>query len=309
MILRTELVMKSWTRRSLLQATATSLLAKPEALLDRLGLNCPLKPDEMGARKILAAAREAGFRRLQVYFDWTQVSDSYVRNLPGWVRAEGLKVDVLGAYVNCVAPDILIMGTRARDLDRAIDLAPTLGAKRLTAWTGGYGPKLFTSDERNFAPEAANAILRTLEPMIKRLEEGDLTLALESYITLACPDAPRLRRLLDRMPGCIGAVFDPPNLTPIALYEQRDEVLRMMLQTLKGRVGVVHWKDFQLAKDGRSYDLPGPLGGVMNYELFLECVKQLPPDTPIKVEHITPDQYASFHAKLAPIFLEAMKNS
>ena len=294
------------TRRSLLQASSSTLLLGVQKSADRLGLNCPLESNETAARKTLHTARQAGFRKLQIYFDWTQVNDSYLRGLPTWVKEEGLAVEVLGAYVNCVEPSILIMGTRAEDLDRAIELAPALGAQRMTAWTGGYGPKLFTSDPRNFTPSASDAILRTLEPRFKRLEEQKLRLALESYITLACPDAPTLRRLLNRTPPFINAVFDPPNLTPIASYSRRDEVLRDMAPILKGRVGVVHWKDFRLAKDGRSYDLPGPLGGVMNYPLFLSLVKQLPSDTPVVIEHISPDQYAEFHSRLEPIFTRAL---
>jgi sugar phosphate isomerase/epimerase len=294
------------TRRRLLEASGSALLLREHKSANRLGINCPLDSNETGARKILHAARQAGFRKVQVYFDWVQVNDSYIRGLPAWVKAEDLETEVLGAYVNCVAPDILIMGTRARDLDRAIELAPVLGAKQMTAWTGGYGPKLFTSDARNFTPAASDAIMRTLEPRFKRLEQQKVGLALESYITLACPDAPSLRKLLDRMPPFINAVFDPPNLTPVASYGRRDEVLREMLITLKDRVGVVHWKDFRLAKDGRSYDLPGPLGGVMNYTLFLNCVKQLPADTPIMAEHIRPDQYSEVHSKLEPIFTRAL---
>lgn len=294
------------TRRSLLKASGGLLALRKHDTADRLGLNCPLDSNETSARRTLHAARQAGFRRIQVYFDWVHVDKAYLRGLPAWVKEEGLQVEVLGAYVNCVAPDILIMGTRAQDLDRAIEFAPKLGAKRLTAWTGGYGPKLFTADARNFTPAASDAILRTLEPRFRRLEQQNLRLALESYITLACPDAPSLRRLLDRTPPFINAVFDPPNLTPIARYGKRDEVLREMLTTLKNRVGVVHWKDFRLAKDGQSYDLPGPLGGVMNYTLFLECVKQLPADTPIMVEHISPGQYSEFHSKLEPIFTRAL---
>ncbi len=299
--------MPSLTRRSLLLASAAVLSRGGQPPEARLGLNCLLASDETAARKTLQTARQAGFRNLQVYFDWTKVTDAYLRALPSWIRQEDLQAEVLGAYVNCVEPSILIMNTRAEDLGRAIELAPALGAKRLTAWTGGYGPKLFTSDPKNWTPAAEDAILRTLEPHYKRLEQGKLRLALESYITLTCPDAPSLRRVLDRTPACINAVFDPPNLTPTAAYQQRDQVLVDMLKTLKDRVGVVHWKDFRLAPDGRSYELPGPLGGVMNYELFLKCVKQLPDDTPIVMEHITPDQYAAFHNRLQPIFASAMK--
>ena len=289
------------TRRSWLGVTGTALLARGDTA-DRLGLNCLVKTEEGEARRTLQATRSAGFKRIQLYFDWVTASRVFLRGLPSWVRAADLNVAALGAYVNCVAPEFLIMGTRARDLDQAIDMAREFSATRLVAWTGGYGPQLFTSDSRNWQPGAADALLRTLAPRYKRLEDQRLTLALESYITLTCPDAPSLRRLLDRTPSCINAVFDPPNLTPIALYSARDQVLREMLATLKDRVGIVHWKDFRLARSGRSYDLPGPMGGVMNVPLFLECVKKLPADIPVFAEHIQPADYAAYRAKLTPVF-------
>ena len=297
------------TRRDMLLGSAAALsLGAEEQGGDRLGLNCFLPSEETAARQTLEQARQAGFRRIQLYFSWVDASEPYLRGLPAWVKAADLEVVALGSYVNCVAPEILIMGTRAKDLDRAIEMAPAFGAQRLVSWTGGYGPKLFTADERNWQPAAADAILRTLEPRYQRLEGQRLKLVLESYITLCCPDAPSLRRLLDRTPPFINAVFDPPNLTPIDEYGRRDEVLRAMPAVLKDRVGIVHWKDFRLAKDGRSYDLPGPMGGVMDVPLFLACVKKLPRETPIVAEHIPPDKYAEFHAKLLPVFTRARGN-
>jgi sugar phosphate isomerase/epimerase len=294
------------TRRGLLLGSA-GVLAMAKGGADRLGINLHLETQERAARDVLARARQAGFRRAQVYFDWVKADASFLRALPGWIQAEDLRTDVLGAYVNCAAPDTLIMETRAQDLDRAIELAPSLGVKRLTAWTGGYGSGLFVADERNFTPAAADAIIRTLETRYQRLEERGLQLALESYVTLACPDAPSLRRLLDRTPPCVQAVFDPPNLTPIRRYRERDTVLREMAKILQGRVGVVHCKDFRLAEDGRSYQLPGPLDGVMNYPLFLDCIKPFPSDVPLVAEHIAPEQYASYYARLAPLFASRLE--
>jgi len=103
--------------------------------------------------------------------------------------------------------------------------------------------------------------VRFLDPKLKRIADRRLTVALESYITLVCPDAMSLRKLLDRLPPFVTAVLDPPNLTPIDRYPARDAELKRMFQVLEGRVGVVHMKDFRLAADLLSYDLPGPLKG------------------------------------------------
>jgi sugar phosphate isomerase/epimerase len=268
---------------------------------DRLGVMCMLPADERGARSVLNAASQAGFQRIQVQFPWNGINDSFLKALPAWCRAAGLRVDVLSAYVNCVAPEIVIMTTRAEDFDRALEYAPEIGAKRLIAWTGGYGPGLMDADARNRLPEAQAAIRRFLEPRLKRLEAAGLTLALETYITLACPDARTLAGLLTGMPPSITAVLDPPNLTPVARYNERDAVMKEMFELLRGRIGVAHLKDFRLAKDGASYDLPGPLGGEVNYPLYLKLLEQLPVDVPLIAEHIGPTEFASTRAKLLPL--------
>ena len=285
------------TRRTFM-AAAGAAAALGDSWSGRLGIMCQLSDAEASSRKTLAAAREAGFRTIQVNFPWTKVDVRYLAGLPGWIRAEGLRCEVLSAYVNCVQPETILMATRREDFARALDYAEQVGARRLVAWTGSYLTDLMKADERNFAAGARDAIVRFLEPHLPKLESAKLTLALETYITLACPDAPSLRQLLDRLPPSVGAVLDPPNLTPLARYAERDAVLREMVRTLQGRIAVVHMKDFRLRTDRRGYDLPGPMMGEMNYPLFAELVRSLPADVPAIAEHLQPGEFAEARRKL-----------
>ncbi len=269
---------------------------------DRLGILCQLGASADSAHKALDAARSAGFRRVMVNFSWTAVDEPFLRGLPTWLRDAGLQCDALGAYVNCVEPGAVLMGTRAEDFARAIRYAPELGCLRLVAWTGSHQTDLMKPDPRNNTPESEDAILRFLQPHLPSLEKAKLTLALESYITLTCPDAPSLARLLKRLPHNVGAVMDPPNLTPIARYPQRDAVLEEMFQQLRGRIAVVHLKDFRLAPNGHSYQLPGPLAGEMNYPLYARLLKNLPAGIPIAAEHLKPEEFSAARQKLLPLF-------
>jgi hypothetical protein len=65
---------------------------------------------------------------------------------------------------------------------------------------------------------------------------------------------------------------------------------------------VVHLKDFRLAPEGGSYILPGPLGGEMNYPLFIDQILALPDSPPLVVEHVKPEQFAETRRKLVPVF-------
>jgi len=295
----------SVTRRELLSLAALSALPARNWEDDRLGIFCHLGADEASARKTLAAARAAGFRRAQISFPWPRVSQPYLKSLPGWLRSEGVQAEVLSAYVNCCNPEAVLMDCRRQDFSTALEVAGTLGCRHLGAWTGSYITELMKPDPRNFAPAASDAISKFLEGYTLRLERAGLTLALETYITLACPDAPSLRRLLDRLPNSVGAVLDPPNLTPPKRYAQRDQTLEEMVRTLKERVALVHLKDFSLAPDGESYNLPGPLKGEMNYALYVREILSLPGLPPIVAEHLSIQEYAEARRNLLPAFRKA----
>ncbi len=278
------------------------LLRAAQSAGERLGVACQLGTDEATARKALAAARSAGFRHVQLQFPWDTVSPEFLRRLPGWLREEGVNADVLGAYVNCASPETVIMGCRRDDFGLAIDYAGRLDCRYLTAWTGGLGTDLMKADARNFAADAPERIVRFLEPFLARLEDAKLVVALETYITLVCPDAGSMKALLDRLPKTIAVVLDPPNLTPVAEYPRRDAVLHDMIRQLRSRVGVVHLKDFRLAPDGKSYELPGPLDGEMNYPLYAKEICALPGAPPIIAEHVGPAQFPDVRKRLLQVF-------
>ncbi len=191
------------------------------------------------------------------------------------------------------------MNTRAADFERAIGLvAGQLACSCLVAWTGGYRAALMEADPRNFTPAAEDALVRFVEGHLPALEGARLRLALETYITLTCPDAGALARVLARLPALVGAVLDPPNLTPLARYQARDAVMDEMFTSLAGRIAVVHLKDFRLAAGGAGYDLPGPLKGVMNYPLLARHLSRLPASVPVLAEHIGPEEFAATRAAL-----------
>lgn len=286
------------SRREFLALPAALAAAGPE----RLAVMCQLGSKAETARKVIAAAREAGFRRVMVNFDWTAAEPALVEGLPGWLREAGLACDALGAYVNCVEPAAVLMGTRAQDFARAIAYAGELRCTRLVAWTGSHTPDLMKPDARNWARASEDAIVRFLDPHLGELQRARVRAALETYVTLACPDAPSLARLLRRLPRSIGAVMDPPNLTPVARYDQRDQVMREMFEELRGRIAVVHLKDFRLRDREAGYELPGPLAGEMNYKLYAELIRTLPRETPIVAEHIGPEEFREVREKLLPLF-------
>ena len=80
--------------------------------------------------------------------------------------------------------------------------------------------------------------------------------------------------------------------------------MREMFRVLRGRVGIVHLKDFRMAGDGVSYDLPGPLKGVMNYGLLAELLRDLDGEVPVVAEHVGPAEFAATRQGLLGVLSE-----
>ncbi|MCC7157533.1 MAG: TIM barrel protein [Bryobacterales bacterium] len=289
------------TRRAFAAAAAGALVAAPP-WAERLGIMCQLGSSEQSAQTCLEAAARAGFTRIQATFSWDRVNAAFLASLPGWIKSNGLQCQALGAYVNCLDPATILMSTRREDFDRAIGYAAEVGATRLVAWTGSFSPDLMKPDPRNQQPDSPDRIRRFLDPFWKRIEAARLHVALETYITLACPDAPALAALLKQLPSQAGAVLDPPNMTPPARFAERDQVMREMIAALGRRIQVVHLKDFRLRGAGGAYDLPGPLDGELNYRLFAKLLGPLPDDVPVIAEHLAPAQFATARRRLLEIF-------
>ena len=193
------------------------------------------------------------------------------------------------------------MNTRRKDFGRAIEYASAVGATCLVAWTGSFSTDLMKEDSRNRDSQVANQIARFLNTYWKAIDDARLHLALETYITLACPDAASLAALLDTLPAAAGAVLDPPNLTPPARYADRDQVLKEMVQLLGQRTKIVHLKDFRIRPGGQAYDLPGPLQGEMNYKLFAALLETIPAGVPVIAEHLAPAEFASARQRLLAV--------
>jgi sugar phosphate isomerase/epimerase len=263
---------------------------------------CQVGTDEQSARTVFAAAARAGFSRAQINFAWMKAGPGWLSSLPSWLKQEGLKADALGAYVNCCDPATDMNQCSPAEFAKAIESAATLGCRRLVAWTGGYSKALHEPEPRNQTPAAVEAVQRFVEKYVSRLQDAKVVLALEQYINMVCPDAGSLAGLLRSVPACVTAVLDPPNLTPTALFSRRDEVLRQMAAALRDRIGLVHLKDFRLAPGAARYDLPGALGGEMNYPLFARLILDLPGTPPLIMEHLKPEQFAETRRKLLAVF-------
>jgi sugar phosphate isomerase/epimerase len=238
-------------------------------------------------RGIAAAAADLGFRAVQLApskalpdapADPTAFTGPFARSVGRAFAERGLTVAALGCYINPVHPDPV---ARERDLARFelhLRAARAFGCGLVATETGSRGPDTHAPETYALALEAFGRLERIAA------QEG-VRIAVEA---VADKETISSASLLGRLIADLGsprvlALWDPVNLVPasgpppdaVALADQADH--------LKGRIALVHAKDFVL-EDGRKIDALPPGRGRMDWFALASIIREAAPDAPVILE-------------------------
>lgn len=248
----------------------------------------------MEAPALAEAVLAAGFQSLQLAprkalreFEGSQALEPGLARAAGRAfRVRGVKVAVLGCYVEVFHPD---REQRRRELARlreSLELCEAFGATVVATETGRAGPGLAPGDRPSLVRELVDG-LGELCLLAGRL---GLTLALEPVWdhNLAGPaEAAMVQARLD-LPG-LGFLLDPINLVPNAGLPEPAAPALEAIRVLGRRIVAVHAKDFRMA-GGQKQIVPCGQGQ-MPWAPILEGLGGLKADMDIILE----DQAAGLH--------------
>ncbi|MEK5238751.1 sugar phosphate isomerase/epimerase [Paenibacillus sp. FSL L8-0470] len=168
-------------------------------------------------------------------------------------RQAGVRIAVLGCYVNIIDPD---PGKRAQALDdfsTHLRLARDFGASLVGTETGSVG-KGYTTD--NFTEEAFQEVVVSVKAMVAEAERFGVTVGIEAGQNHPLHSAKLTRRLLDLIPSNnLQIILDCANLMSPDNYRQQEGVITEALELLGDRIAVIHLKDFTV-EDGRIVIVP-----------------------------------------------------
>ncbi len=261
----------------------------------KLGISIELyKLDELEAK--ISAAAACGFEYCQMFLREIDVTEKSVTRVAEVCKSYGVKIGPVGAYANPLRPDEAPMGWTMNKVRRMIELLPIMESNEMVIWSGSTSKDLLSYGDGNFEREALRAVARVSEELLELLQDANGTLMFETYYTHVLHGVPSILALLDLVQSDrIKVIMDPPNYISPEDYIRRDAMMVELIENLCGHIGAVHFKDFRLLPD-RSWDYPGPGGGVMNYQLLLQKLAECGYESWAIIEHVKPEDYASAKA-------------
>lgn len=214
-------------------------------------------------------------------------------------RQAGIRIAVLGCYVNIVDPD---EDQRKEALDQFavhLRLARDFGASLVGTETVGLG-----SLAENHSEEAFLKVVESVGIMVREAERCGATVGIEAVASHPLHSAALARRLLDLIPSNnLQIILDCVNLLTADNYAQREQVVAEALELLGQRVAVLHLKDCVL-EDGAIRGVP--IGqGDMNFAPLLRFIKYDRPHLQGIMEETKEEHLADSIAYLNRLYDEA----
>lgn len=204
----------------------------------------------------------------------------------------GLKISILGSYVNIVATDLDERKQAIADFKHHIHLARDFGASMVATETGSVG-KGYT--EENFTEEAFQKAVVSVKEMVAEAERFGVIVAIESGINHPVYTAPLAKRLVDEVNSPnLKIILDCANLMSVSNYKNQAEVIKEAFELLDDHLIALHIKDF-IVEDDKIKIVP--VGhGWMEYEEIMRYAKYQKP-------HI----YTSLEATTEPHLADSIK--
>ncbi len=168
-------------------------------------------------------------------------------------RQAGIKIAVLGCYVNIIDPDPGKRQQALQDFSTHLRLARDFGASLVGTETGSVGNG-YTPD--NFTEEAFLEVVASVKWMVAEAERFGVTVGIEAGQNHPLHSARLAKRLLELVPSNnLQIILDCANLMSPDNYRQQEAVITEALELLGDRIAVIHLKDFTV-EDGKIVIVP-----------------------------------------------------
>ena len=233
---------------------------------------------------------------------WKDWDEEYVEGVTSTLLSHGVKVAIVGCYINPVHPDEEKRKSEIERFKTSLRLHSCFGTKIVATETGTQNPNggysLLTSD-----PKYLEVFYSSLSQMVEEAEKWGAYCTIEAVNhNHTMTSLERMAAMLERFPSKnLKVLLDPVNLVPYTGIKEKDgsELIKPTAEAQKAfyspildvygdRLVAIHCKDYVLSENGTKIgDLPA-LTGVFDWQGFMTEIKRRQYDIPWSLENMNP---------------------
>ena len=202
---------------------------------------------------------------------------------------EGIRIAVLGCYINPVHPDPEVRKLELVRFKEHLRYARDFGCSIVATETGSL--TTYQDSHPESYEEQGYLVLR--DSVMELAEEADrwgVNIAIEPVSVHTMHTTEHMQRLFEEIPNSsVGLLFDPCNLMKLEHVVKQADFLEDVFNKLFDRMIAIHAKDVAFDVNGKKYN-PLPGEGILDYPLFFQLLKTYKPHIDISLEGVTAEQ-------------------
>ena len=222
-----------------------------------------------------------GFDAVQLRVD-SDYSDDECDAIKERFHGAGVEIVALGRSVDFLQGDAAAQAKRVEEVERALVVAPRLGANIVITWGGFKKPGMDLDAARK-------QVMGAISRCVAVAEENNVYLAIELYdkCVIGTP-----REIVEAI-NVIGSdhlklTMDPPNVFKESDLNRIGEAINEIVDDAAGNIILAHAKDM-VFKDG-TRQLPWAGQGHMDYPAYMRALKRVGYDYFLVEEHNKPER-------------------
>lgn len=212
-----------------------------------------------------------------------KMSVGLMEHLKDVLNNSGVKVSVLGCYINMGQPNYLKRRKEIEYFKEHIRYASSIGCKIVGTETGCLTED-YTYTQLNESPEAFDIFINTLKELVTEAEKFGIFVAIEP-VTVHIINTPlKLKKVLDLInSNNLQVILDPVNLIDAYNYENQDNILRECFELFANKINAIHINDFIIDNNHKKVVTVGK--GQLNYKLLMSLIKKYRPYVNLLLEN------------------------
>jgi L-ribulose-5-phosphate 3-epimerase len=206
---------------------------------------------------------------------------SYLREV---FYKRGIKISVLGCYLNYVHPDLEQRRKNIKIFKEHIRFARDFGCSVVGTETGSMNADYSFSFE-NETDKAIRIFYESLKELVEEAEKFGVFVGIEAVTTHVISTPIKMKHIIDEIKSNnLQVILDPVNLLNIENYQKQEQVMKESFDLFGDKIVIIHAKDFK-TENGKFIQV-APGRGMLNYELLCSLIKEKKPHIEILMEEV-----------------------
>jgi sugar phosphate isomerase/epimerase len=235
------------------------------------------------------------------------ITSEKCRRIRDTFRRHNLPICCISGYTNLVHPDPARRQANLAHLKQIIRYAHELGSPYVISESGTFDPDSdWVHHPKNKTEEGYQECRAVIADLVDFARMHGVTFLVETYVNNVIGSVEETLRLFAEVNDPhLGLLMDPTNYFEEHNIDQMDQTLNHIFNALSHRIRIAHAKDVKRAAVAQGVqlagidaseahalrgvgmiELPAPGLGSLNYDLYLQRLRQDHPNIPIIIEHL-----------------------